>query len=180
MQAENTAKKEKLAAFAHRLGVLAGRARLKQVDIARSLGVGSQRVGQWFQGRNFPGGDIELALADLLGVSRSWLIEGIETTDIPGVLREDASPYGTAPIVKIRREIRESIEALLDIAGDDVARLGWIVEQLRGHLRAPGHWESSTIHAEVIEQVLAEELKERAAQPKADQGLSGVGGAGGR
>ena len=161
VQAENKDKKEKLHAFSHRLGVLAGRARLKQVDIARTLGVSSQRVGQWFQGRNFPGGDVEHALAEMLGVNRSWLLEGIETTELGGPAHEQSAHYGTVPIIQLRKEIRDSIERLLEIAGDDLARLGWIVEQLRSHLRVPDRWEASTIHAEVIAEVLAEEKREQ-------------------
>lgn len=142
MQDKNKENKDTLAAFAHRLGVLAGRTRLKQVDIARALKATPQRVGGWFQGRNFPGGDIEYALADLLGTTRDWLIEGKENTE---TIDAHGGPLGLPlkPSViegELAQRIRIRVEELIAAAGEDPTRLGWIYEQLQAHLSPPAHW----------------------------------------
>lgn len=147
-----TEKTEKLAAFAHRLQLLAGRKRLRQVRIAQALStpeyrVTPQRVGSWFQGRNFPGPDVEFALAELLGTTRDWLVEGKETTETTAPIVMEP-PAATSPAESLRREVRERFERTMTAAGDDLSRLGYINEQLRAHLTPPAHWNERELTAD--------------------------------
>ena len=48
------------------------------------------------------------------------------------------------------------IEDIIAAARGDVARLGWIREQLLQHVEIPDHWD---IHERVLKQVLAEERR---------------------
>jgi transcriptional regulator with XRE-family HTH domain len=169
VQAENKEKTETLEAFSARLGQLAGRARLKQVDIAKLLAVKPQRVGSWFQGKNFPGGEIEHALAALLGTTRDWLVDGVEKPEKPepaegGFSRTSASGLPLSPLETRARLLLE--EALTSAAGDST-RLGWIVEQLRLHLRPPGHWitsAKSSAASDIQTRLYLDQLKREAGQ----------------
>lgn len=145
-QGKSTENPDSLEAFRHRLSLLAGRKRLKQSEIARRLStpenrISPQRVGGWFQGRHFPGGEIEHALAALLGVSRDWLIEGKDTPDSTDTtVAENGTQvtYGTPQAMEA--EARGHIEKLILAAKGQPARLGWIVEQLKEHAEIPKNW----------------------------------------
>lgn len=91
-QEENT---EILRDFAWRLNACAERKGLSQVEIANQMGVKPPRVGNWFQGRNFPRSREKVQLAKLLGVTVDWLIQGVR--DNPEISVEEAAvPYGEA------------------------------------------------------------------------------------
>lgn len=60
-------------------------------------------------------------------------------------LAEDQAPYGTP--AQIRREIARRHADLLDVAGDDVARLGWILIQTQTHLTPPAEWRQAKTEA---------------------------------
>ena len=61
-----------------------------------------------------------------------------------------------SPANQIEAEVREMIEDIIAAARGDVARLGWIREQLLQHVEIPDHWD---IHERVLKQVLAEERR---------------------
>jgi transcriptional regulator with XRE-family HTH domain len=186
MQDKNKETRENLAAFAHRLSILAGRKRLRQVTIARMLSVpghvvSPQRVGGWFQGRNFPGGDVERALAEILGTTRDWLIEGIENKETTAAdatypespcdesgVRDDETSFCDS----LERDLRKQFEALLAKARGDARRLGWVSEQFRAHLVPPQHWSQGKTRLVSLPDLpgiksireRANELREKAAQ----------------
>ena len=95
MQEENT---DTLADFAFRLGARAASVGLSQKDIAGKLGVQPPRVGNWFQGRNFPRARERVELAKLLGVRLEWLIqgEGEPESSQQNQVNEEAEEYGAA------------------------------------------------------------------------------------
>ncbi|MBI5770812.1 MAG: helix-turn-helix domain-containing protein [Verrucomicrobia bacterium] len=82
MQAEN---QEPLENFAFRLCRAAEEIDLTQAEIASRLGVSPQRVGNWFQGRNFPRQRESLTLAKLLKVEPEWLLQGSGEKSSPAV-----------------------------------------------------------------------------------------------
>ena len=73
MQHKNT---ENLKKFSLRLRALASRANLAQIEIAKRLDLPASRVGNWFQGKNFPKPQDQVNLAALLNTSVDFLING--------------------------------------------------------------------------------------------------------
>ena len=73
MQHKNTGK---LEIFSDRLRALAKRSGLSQVAIAKKLGLPASRVGNWFQGKNFPKPQDQQRLIQLLNTSVEYLIDG--------------------------------------------------------------------------------------------------------
>jgi len=66
---------------------------------------------------------------------------------------------------RLNRDIRAIFEGVLRIAGDDVSRLGWLVEEMRRLQRQlPEHWHVSTAE---FERRLAEAVTALRANPKA-------------
>lgn len=135
-------KTEKLQTFSLRLRGLAENRNLSQAQIAEALSVSPSRVGHWFQGKNFPKDHAPL-LAKLLRVSVDFLLYGIEQeteklSPVSAVQDEIASNYSAIT----RDRLIGRFNALLDAAGDDPARLGWISEQMALHLQTPVHWQS--------------------------------------
>lgn len=55
---------------------------------------------------------------------------------------ESAADYGSAAD-NMRRDVNLHLQALLVAAGDDLARLGWIKEQMRRHVSPPEHWDEN-------------------------------------
>ncbi|MDE2106662.1 MAG: helix-turn-helix domain-containing protein [Patescibacteria group bacterium] len=94
MQAENT---DILDAFKWRLNRAAEKLDLNQAEVAVRLGVSPQRVGNWFQGRNFPSQRQSISLAKLLGISTEWLLQGEGEPDSASVA-EAAAEYGGSPV----------------------------------------------------------------------------------
>jgi transcriptional regulator with XRE-family HTH domain len=156
VQAENKEKQDKLDAFAHRLGQLAGRRKLKQKQIAIMLGATPQRVGGWFRAQNYPGTGVDHELAALLGVDRDWLIDGKENKE--SGLAEASIPYFASRPTVVAAEIRAQIEDLIQKTMAQPERLTWLQEQMKAHLQVPHHWRDE----ELGRRKLAE-LKARAA-----------------
>jgi transcriptional regulator with XRE-family HTH domain len=77
LQQKNT---EKLWNFSERLRTLAKRNNLAQIDIARNLKLPPSRIGNWFQGKNFPKPQDQIKLAKLLKTSVEYLIHGQQNT----------------------------------------------------------------------------------------------------
>jgi phage repressor protein C with HTH and peptisase S24 domain len=100
LQPENPDKTEILSAFAWRLGVAADEARMSQAEIASRLGTTPSRVGNWFQAANFPRRADARRLADLLGVTVDWLLEGTGEKSRLAVA-EDAGSYGDSAVREI-------------------------------------------------------------------------------
>ena len=132
----------------------------------------------------------------LLGISREWLGKletgkrpvsaevflrfqallrerKITLSDLPEPQEESASAVQTSEdrltsvAGQLRIDISAAVDAVLNAAGDDVGRLGWIREQLNRHLATPTHWKDelspvsddpnllSSLHAKVEREVLA-------------------------
>lgn len=70
--------KERLSEFVNRLRELSEINGLGQIDIARKLSLPPSRVGNWFQGKYFPKPNERGRLAEMLGVSISFLLHGCE------------------------------------------------------------------------------------------------------
>jgi transcriptional regulator with XRE-family HTH domain len=180
MQEEKQEKKEKLLAFSERLKRLTGRQGLKQKAIATALGEGSSTVGQWFRGKNFPGPSVEYRLADLLGVPRDWLIEGKvekgENEVMTMTLRDEESKYQARliSIAHLESLTRRCFETIMDAAGEDPKRLGWVHEQLIAHLTPPKHWQDEAQdEAQEVAKAknLLQAVKDEAATDRTNRGL---------
>ena len=61
-----------------------------------------------------------------------------------GMLDEPSGPYGAptddAQAREMVRLIEEAVDGVVKIAGNDLARLGWILEQAKAHLTPPANW----------------------------------------
>ncbi len=92
-----------LQGFALRLQNCATVKRLEQTDIAERLGVSLSRVGNWFQGRNFPRRSERARLAEVLGVTVDFLIHGrAENYRItPAGVEEARAEYGGGAVREI-------------------------------------------------------------------------------
>lgn len=58
----------------------------------------------------------------------------------------DADSGGTSAASSLLRDIERHHASLLEIAGGDPARLGWIREQQRAHLAPPAHWHGKKLN----------------------------------
>ena len=73
------------------------------------------------------------------------VLENFTSTESPGVAEDviKAPHHGAVfdpQADEIARQIRATVESSIKTAGDDLARLGWILEQSKAHLTPPGHW----------------------------------------
>lgn len=96
MQAEN---KESLESFAWRLNRAQETLGLSQAEIAARLGATPQRVGNWFQGRNFPRKRELLELCRLLGTSVEALVHGEtekSSDPVDFIVQEAKAEYGVS------------------------------------------------------------------------------------
>lgn len=116
-------------------------------QVAEGVGKSTSTAGAWTQAKNWPEVDVQPKLAALLGVPVQWLIHGIppemETTEeaeiyTPGV-SEAPAVYPT-PTTPEAIEARRLFEETFRLATASGARMGWLLEQLRFHLRPPAHW----------------------------------------
>ncbi len=138
-----------LQKFRWRLKQATERRGLSQADVARQMNSTAPRVGNWYQGRNKPKPAERPILAALLGVDQDWLINGIgEPTVKDSYLQNESvltatdeaqANYG-GNSATLEKEVRLNFSRLLAAAKGDVARLGWILEQIRLHLNQPVHW----------------------------------------
>ncbi|MES2697496.1 MAG: XRE family transcriptional regulator [Verrucomicrobiota bacterium] len=96
-QEENS---EILRAFSWRLQNCASAKKLEQIDIAEKLGVSLSRVGNWFQGRNFPRRIERPRLANLLDITVEYLIHGTAENGriTPVEVQESQASYGGPPV----------------------------------------------------------------------------------
>ncbi|WP_457795381.1 helix-turn-helix domain-containing protein [Horticoccus sp. 23ND18S-11] len=67
---------------------------------------------------------------------------------------------GSASEPMLEREIRRVVEDVITAARGDVARMGWIREQVLKHLDIPDHWD---IHEQVMREVLEEDARKQKA-----------------
>ncbi len=61
----------------------------------------------------------------------------------PEIGETKQAPYGTADT--LRAEARRYFDDLLSAANDDPVRLGWLLQQMREHLRRPSDWKVETL-----------------------------------
>ena len=159
----------------------------------RAMADGKPSTAKSWEGGSRPGSEHWEKIAGRVGLSVSFVFLGQPTS------REDyefvakyADEIGSPKTEQILREesdgpvvdlgtaskIRDHIEELIEKADGDPHRLGWLLEQLRSHVRAPAHWdetEGTSLHEEVIREVLEEEKQEEARRahskpPKAQGG----------
>lgn len=153
-----------------RLRSIAEREGKSQAEIARALGISFAKVGNWFQGKNFPKRDAE-PLARLLGVPVEFLLYGAipaENTEMTGGTSgyrqpENTDPSGSAE--QIRAEIRHHVDELLVAAGDDLKRLGWIAEQLQSHVTRPVRWKRGPLVVPVVTPSQTQDLSSETGLP---------------
>lgn len=123
---------------------MAGEARLTQTQIAALLKTTPSRVGQWFQGRNKPRGDIAEHLAAVLGVHTDWMLHGIES-DISISSGPTTSLEEQAVITS--ESLRRSRESLGLTQQEFADRLGVTIDYMqkaeRGDIVPPLHFAAS-------------------------------------
>ena len=123
---------------------MAETAGLSQTEIATRLDISLPKVGNWFQGKNFPKRDAE-PLANLFNVPVEFLLYGAVPVDGKETAVALPAPHhapAAAVASRLRAEAHAELRGVLAAAGDDVSRLGWVVEQLRTQLTlATLHWE---------------------------------------
>lgn len=124
---------------------------LTQDELGRKLGVTREWIGQLESNDRPISASIFLKLEALK--RELYLASGESAKSRVAVADEDQAGRPET----LRTEIRKLLEKTISSAGDDVARLGWIREQLLRHADAPEYW---NIHERVIKQVLEEEEEE--------------------
>jgi transcriptional regulator with XRE-family HTH domain len=172
-----TEKTEYLQAFAARLKATIGRRKTTLEKVAKHLGISTSTVGAWTQGKNFPEVQLQPTLAAFLGEPVEWLIHGIGKTDYPEVtervesgVQEEPFAYGGPRSPNVEAAIRSYCEELIAQASGDPTRLGWVIEQLRTHLRPPPHWAAATTASSSpkkltqLERIHLDDIARRAAQ----------------
>jgi len=138
LQAEKT---ELLRNFAARLKAARVRRKATLAQVGLACGVQPSTVGQWEQAANWPKVEIHLKLAEYLGTSVMHLIYG-RTGDIGPTARTtenlliEPTVRGAAPGSELARKLCEDFAAMVETAGDDRDRLGWLRVQLdqTGHV----------------------------------------------
>lgn len=78
--------------------------------------------------------------------------------------------HPSGPAAELRAELRRQFESLIDHAGDDIGRLGWIREQMHQHLAEPSHW---GMKERILQEMLEEQRKRDEAE--AQESKSGHG-----
>ena len=153
---------------------------LTQEELGRKLGVTREWIGKLETTARPISASIQLKMAAL---KREQEFSGPREH-----VQEEASGYGTRAAKDLTRDIRKIVDEAIATARDDLARLGWIREQLRAHLRPPSHWEEedafsddpnklSPLHSQVVREVLAEERKrQRRIRRKQDQSAGAIQG----
>lgn len=103
-----------------------------------AIGVSRATLFNWFNRDTPPPGNAMIEkIRRYLGPRADDILD--DNLDADSV-REEQMPYGTAAM--LRREIQAHHEELITHAGDDVARLGWILIQTKTHLATPADWKA--------------------------------------
>lgn len=131
---------------------------LTQGDMAQKLGVTREWVGMLERGDRDLSASIILELNRLIREHELSIKEDSSSLEV----REHQASYGTPEM--IRREIEQHQKELVQAAGDDSRRLGWIHEQQRAHLAIPAHWKQNSPAPEEESEA---EYRERVARIKA-------------
>ena len=121
-------------------------------EVADALGKSISTVGAWTQAKNFPEVEVQPRLAEYLKEPLTWLIHGLTenveiTQSTESKVEETASDYGKYSVKKEdagELEARRLFEETLRLARNDPERLGWVLVQLRRHLRPPEYWQVYT------------------------------------
>jgi transcriptional regulator with XRE-family HTH domain len=111
--------------------------RLSQEDLGKLLDTSREWIGMIERGSRPISADLYLRFENLKREPR-FDSAGAESASPPGMLREDAAPYGSPEM--LANEARRILDTTLHAAGDDTAKLGWVREQMRSHLSMPAHW----------------------------------------
>ncbi len=120
------------------------------------LETGREKPSPWVvQQINF----LEQAGVDLL--NRLPPFEGQVTVE-----EQEQATIANSPAGRLKKEIRDLLEATIEAAADDPARLGWIREQVREYLSTPKSWRD--LNAEAREH--AKKLHAAAKQHTAESG----------
>lgn len=112
--------------------------RLTGTQLAAGLRITPEWLSRIYTGKAEGSSDLELRLDAFLtqkGIDPRSILE-IEPTSIA----EDSpqAPYGTAQT--LRAEAYELMDEVLEAAGDDLTRIGWVIVQLKTHLAIPAPW----------------------------------------
>jgi transcriptional regulator with XRE-family HTH domain len=129
LQAKNT---EYLEAFGMRLKAAMARRSLRLRDVADACAVAVSTVGAWTQGKNWPDTELQPKLSQLVGEPIDYLLHGITGTDSPenvhfGQARSLAPKHRNEDLVGAGvTRLRERFQAMINAAGGDTERLGWL------------------------------------------------------
>lgn len=138
---------------------------LNATQLADELDITPEWLSKIVNGRVAGSGDIGLRLDAFLrnrGLEPRSILE-LEPASIEGdAVAEDRGHY-SVPADQLRQSIRAEAEKAILSAGNDIGRLGWLLEELRS-LR-PAHWEGqhevTPDHERAIRATKAEERGEK-------------------
>jgi transcriptional regulator with XRE-family HTH domain len=99
-------------------------------QMAAALGITPEWISKITNGRVQGSTDIGLRLDQVLR----------ERSIDPTSMEVDPSSISGPPPAELRKELTRRFGQLLDEAGADVVRLGWVSEQMHAHLTPPAHW----------------------------------------
>ena len=159
--------------FGARLKALIENRGVTQVQFAKDCGLSEATLYNWLKKKAPPHEKYWFKLATYLGVSESYLAYGTPLKT-ESIITEAQAPCGTETMME--KQVQEHINSLLGQARGDPARLGWLLEQLRAHVRAPEHWDEN-IHDELLQRALRveAEAKRRKTQPSPGKAQGGAG-----
>ncbi|MBI3885905.1 MAG: helix-turn-helix transcriptional regulator [Opitutae bacterium] len=139
---------DKVELFGERLRFARSGAGLTQVQLAEKMGKGAATISDWEKSKAEPSLEEIVRLGTLLGVDPRRLAFGFSVRS--EVVEEPAADH-MAPLnaaAELRDKSRQVLEAMLELAGENIGRLGWI-------------------HDEILEQY--REVKRRAAEPAPEE-----------
>ncbi len=142
LQAQN----QNIGEFSERTDRLAEKLGLPLRELGDRIGVSTAMLFAYRSGKN------PISVKAWKKLEQAELESGIGAP--PSTPLADRRDGGQISESQLESEIRQLLDEAIGAARGDVARMGWIREQILQHLEIPEHWD---IHERVLKEVLEEE-----------------------
>lgn len=134
---------------------------MKQVELAKAVGVSGHTVWRWEDGHEMPNGRNLVHAAEALGVPSTWLLRGGSTP--PGLSFDEEPPKRIAPDPVIVLE--QQIELLNEVDASPDVRSAWTI-----HMHGRGqHQKITRVYLSTFIEVAAREIDAGATVEEAEE-----------
>lgn len=140
--------------------------RLSQEELGKLLGLSREWIGKLERGERTVSAEIFLTFERVRRELRFSLKENSpdpSSLDGPLVNEDPGGQINDSPAI-IRHELRTLLDEGIGLAGNDVARLGWLLYQAKQHLQPPAAWSKLSTQDKQWVKAKMDTLKQKVAE----------------